>query len=72
MERKSVTRLLECAQYLIGTETENFREYISEGNDPYSHIYSVAFIALHGEKAFKTDLGEWMLELKQEVENEKT
>jgi hypothetical protein len=61
MEQKKsqygTTRFMECAQYLVESEWDDFKNYVSEGNDPFCHIYSTAYIALHGEGDFETLLG---------------
>ena len=59
MKRSKVRRdasLTACAQYLIDSEWDDFKEYVLDGNDPYQHIYSSAFIALNGQSQFETML----------------
>ena len=48
-----LSRLNECADYILEHEMVDFEEYVEGGSDPYCHIYSVAYIALHGEKDFQ-------------------
>jgi hypothetical protein len=47
-----ISRLQECAEYLLDHEAQDFETFCNEGNEIYSHIFSVAYIALHGEKDF--------------------
>jgi hypothetical protein len=54
MGRTDLLRLNECAQYLIDSERDDFYEYVFNGEDPINHVFSVAYIALHGESDFET------------------
>jgi hypothetical protein len=54
MKRSDMLRLSECAQYLVDTERDDFENYVLEGNDPFCHIFSTAYIALHGLSQFET------------------
>jgi hypothetical protein len=66
-----LSRLNECADYVLEHEWSDFEEFCTEGNDPFAHIYSVAFIALHGERAFDKQLKDMGVTIHIETEGER-
>jgi hypothetical protein len=57
MEAKKINdlRLRECAQYILDHELRDFEEYcLEDDNDPSSHIYAVAYLALYGLYDFES------------------
>jgi hypothetical protein len=57
--RHDLPNLLECAQYIIDSEGDDFFQYVlDETNDPLSQIYATAYIALYGRDLFEIHLAE--------------
>ena len=64
-------RLNECADYILESEWESFESYCAEGNDPFGHIYSTAYLAVHGSQAFEVQLKEMGVSIHIETEGER-